>query len=55
MNSLNRETTMPNRFPAALRLPSSALIPDGGEGESCLKFFPVTPCLRDEFVLDLSQ
>ncbi len=44
---------MPKRLPEALRLPSSALIPDGGEGESCLKFFSVTPCLRGEFVLDL--
>jgi len=44
---------MPNRFPAAPRLPSRALTPDEAEADSCLKFFFVTLCLRGEFVADL--
>jgi len=44
---------MPKRLPAALRLPSSALIWAGGDGESSflLSLF-VTPCLRGEIALD---
>jgi hypothetical protein len=53
MNSLNRETTMPKRFPAALRLPSVILIRTTDDGESCLLFsFSVTPSLRGEIVVD---
>jgi hypothetical protein len=43
MNSLKRETTMPNFLPAALRLPSIALIRSGRE--AFLFSFAVTDSL----------
>src|ERR1017187_6663781 len=49
MKALKRETTMANRFPAALRLPSREGIAGSGGDSTFNLVFSVAPCLHGEF------